>query len=194
MSIILPTGGVAGWLPRLVPEPNEVRSAFGTHGQRFTRLGRHWAMDVDLHVMTRATADEWTDLDEETDTLVWPIEQNALGASEGTPRVNGAAQLGNSLDIDGATPGLVIPKGRFVSVITGGQRFVYQLRAAVTVDGSGEAALPIRPLLRVSPANDDVVEIAAAKLEGYASWRGRRTQSLLNRLCEGARFTIEERL
>lgn len=193
MSIVLPTGCVAGWAPQLVPQAVELRSAFGTNAQRFARLGRHWSIDVDLHKMTRAAADEWADLDEEADTLVWPIEQSALSSAEGAPKVAGAGQLGNSLDIDGATAGLVIPKGRFVSVVTGGRRYAYQVRSAVTVGGDGTATLPIRPLLRVSPANDDVVEIAQAYLEGFVSWRGMQRQSLLNRLVAGAQFTIRER-
>jgi len=194
MTITLPSGGVRDWLPRLSPAPNENRSALGTNGQRFIRLGRHWAFDVNLHPMTQTDANAWSDLDEETDVLAWPIDQDdLLNDAEGTPLVAGADQLGNELDIDGATAGLVIPKGWFISVITSSRRYVYQLRSAVTVSGGGTATLPIRPVLRVAPSDNAVVEIAAPKVEGLVTARGFLRQSLSNRVASGAQFTIEER-
>lgn len=193
MTIILPTGGVADWMLEPTPRPARNASAFGTNLQGLTRIGRKFAATVTLHKMTAAAAAAWSDLDEETDVLAWPIDQGALNLSEGTPVVDGGSQTGSELDIRGATAGLVIPKGWYLSAITSSRRFVYQTRAAVTVIGDGTATLPIRPLIRWGHADGDTIELAAAKIEGLVSWPGMTRQSLNNRLAMGARFVLEER-
>ncbi|XBQ15797.1 MAG: hypothetical protein ABL308_12670 [Oceanicaulis sp.] len=192
MAIMLPSGGVKDWAFRLVPQPTENRSAYGTNLSRSARLGRHFAFDVALTLLDQAEALDWSDLDEETETLVWPIDQGDLqAANEGAPRVAGAGQGGNALDLDGVTPGYVVNKGAFVSVIISGRRYCYTVRAARTADAGGLITLPVRPLIRVPPPDDAVVEIASPKVEGYVTAAPLKFEYLHR--SAGRTFTIEER-
>lgn len=197
MAVQLPTGCVENWTGRLVPQPTVSKSAFGTNRQHFARLGRHWQFDVQLFTMTQTKALEWVQLENETDTLLWNIPQGDLvAANEGTPLVAGASQLGTSLNIDGVTPGFVIPQGAYISITTSGQRYVYQVTAAVTASTTsptGEATLSIQPPLRVSPADNDVVEISSPKLEGYVNFQGLTHARRADNLVRGVSFQIEER-
>ncbi len=194
MPITLPTGCVQDWSHRLVPDPAESVSSFGTNRQRFVRLGRHWRFDVQLHAMVQAKALEWSVLDADTDTMVWTIPQDGLqAAGDGMPLVDGAGQLGSTLNVDGLTVGYVIKPGAFISIITSSRRYVYQVTAEATASGVGEAALSIQPPLRVTPNNNDTVEIAAPKVEGLARWSGMTRHRRVGNLVRGLSFTIEER-
>ncbi len=194
MAITLPTGCVQDFTSRLVPPAAESVSAFGTNRQHFVRLGRHWRFDVTLHAMLQAKALESSVLDDDTDTMVWEIPQADLqAANEGTPLVDGGGQLGSTLNVDGITPGYVIKRGAFISITTSSRRYVYQVTAQATASGAGEAALSIQPPLRVSPNNNDTVEIAAPKVEGLASWSGMTRHRRVGNIVRGMAFTIEER-
>lgn len=197
MVVQLPTGCVLNWNPSLTPAPTRSESVFGTNVQHFIRLGRHWKFDVTLHTMTQSKANEWVTLATETDTLLWDIPQGSLiTGSEGTPVVNGASQTGTTLNVDGLTPGFVIPQGAFISVITSSRRYVYQVRADVTASTSsptGEAAISIQPPLRVSPGDGDTVEIESPKVEGYADFSGLEYVRRSDNLVRGFRFTLTER-
>lgn len=193
MPIQLPTGCFDQWHPQLTPAPTRNASATGTNVQHFQRLGRHWRVTVDLHAMHQAKAEEWADLEDETDTLLWNIPQDTLvAANEGSPRVNGASQTGSSLDIDGATLGFVIPKGAFISIVTNARRYVYKVKAEATAT-TGSATLSIMPPLRVSPNNNDVVEISAPKIEGLVDFAGFPRRRRHDNRVPATSFVIEER-
>jgi hypothetical protein len=169
MPLTLPTSPApAQFALELVTARNELSPAFGGPVQRLNRKGSRWRATVSLPAMTYAEAMAWTDLRVEADTVVLDVPQPGLEiGSPGTPLVKGSGQLGASLLIDGLTVGYVIRKGQFLSVVTGSQRYLYQATAAATANGSGEATVAIRPMLRVSPADNAVVEIAAPKIEGF---------------------------
>lgn len=98
---------------------------------------------------------------------VMPIPEPKLPAEPyGSPLVSGAGQLGSSVDVDGLTPGVPIAAGKWLSVIVSGRRYAYFTTADVIADGSGEAALPIYPMIRRSPADNAVVELATPMIEG----------------------------
>lgn len=98
---------------------------------------------------------------------VMPIPEPKLPVlAYGTPLVNGAGQLGSSLPVDGLTPGVAVPSGKWLSVIIGGRRYAYFTTAEATASGGGAATLPIYPMIRRSPADNAVVELAAPKIEG----------------------------
>jgi len=193
MPIDLPSGCVAEWQPSLTPAPNRSRSAFGTNAQSYVRAGRHWSFSVSLHAMASAKAAEWSELDDESEAVAWPIPQDHLiSGSEGAPRVAGGGQLGSTLNIDGVTAGLILPKDLFIAVITGGQRYVYRLKSAVTVSGTGTAALSLRPIIRAVHADNDVVELVSPRVEGFARFTGFVTQPRRGNLTKPTSFTIEE--
>jgi hypothetical protein len=80
------------------------------------------------------------------------------GTLNGTPLVQGAAQTGTSIDIDGATPSQTgwIRAGDFFSVNG-------ELKMCVVdadSDGSGNVTIEFTPRLRVAPANDAPVTVS----------------------------------
>lgn len=98
---------------------------------------------------------------------VMPIPEPKMpDAPYGAVRVNGAGQLGTSLVVDGLTPQVVIPAGKWLSVVISDRRYAYYTTAEVVADETGAATLPIYPMIRRSPADNDVVELAEPKVEG----------------------------
>lgn len=76
-----------------------------------------------------------------------------LGASIGTPLVNGANQVGNELITNGWTNGITIYGGSYIQV----NDEYKMITEDVTVDGSGNATLSIFPYLRASPPDNDAI-------------------------------------
>lgn len=81
-----------------------------------------------------------------------PDRKSPRGALGGTPLVNGAGQTGNTLAIDGCTPGVVnwARAGDYFSC--NGE--LKQLTAPVTTNGSGQATLTFQPAMRSSPPDN----------------------------------------
>jgi hypothetical protein len=195
MSVTLPTSPSPRSLtPRLVTARAELRSAFGGSTQRINRLGSRWAFEVELPPMTAANALAWTDLLVEADTGILELPEPGITiGSPGTPLVNGASQTGSSLITDGWTAGYVIPKGKWLSVSVSSLLYLYQTTASTTASGGGAATLPIRPLLRASPADNAALNVNPAKVEGFVSVSDGAMGISVARLVEGLSFTIEER-
>lgn len=195
MSVTLPTTPSPRSLtPRLVTARAELRSAFGGSTQRINRLGSRWAFEVELPPMTAANALAWTDLLTEVDTCILDLPEPGITiGSPGTPLVNGATQTGASLITDGWTAGYVIPKGKWFSVSVSSLLYLYQTTASTTASGGGAATLPIRPLLRASPADNAALNVNPAKVEGFVTVPDGAMGISVARLVEGLSFTIEER-
>lgn len=103
-----------------------------------------------------------------TETVAIGVPEPGMrGGDYGTPQIATAGAFGSSVTIKGLGAGRVIPEGKFFSIITGGQRFLYQATATITADGSGQAVVPIYPMLRRQPQVNDVVELSAPKMEGF---------------------------
>lgn len=179
---------------RAVSAVNNMAPAFGGPRQRVTRMGSHWAMDVDVPRMNDRCCGIGLVADlvqGESETIIALVpEPKGMHIPTGAPLVNGAGQSGMVLNIDGLTPNEVIRKGKFLSLIISGQRFLYMVRSEV-VATTGAVAVPIWPMLRVSPANNGVVELAEPKIEGYIAagqeWDVNQMPLI------GAQFSIEER-
>ena len=75
------------------------------------------------------------------------------GASIGTPLVNGANQIGNMLVTDGWTNSIVIKAGSYIEF----NSEYKMITEDVTVDGSGNATLPIFPAMRASPPDNEPI-------------------------------------
>ena len=169
MALSLPsTPKPRNMAPYLVSRRDEQSPPQGGSEGRTTRLGSKWAIRFTMPLMTYAEAMAWTDLETEADTVLMSIPQLGLTiGTPGAPVVDQAGQLGNTLNVRGCTAGFQVVKGQWVSVVTGGRRYLYRMREDAQADGSGDIALPLRPLLRVAPADGDTVEIAAPKIEGF---------------------------
>jgi hypothetical protein len=175
----------------LISTKNTLVPATGGDEQEIRRKGSKYALTYSMPVMTYSTSMAWDDLMAEGDTAVMRVFQPGFDTgTPGTPLVNGAGQIGSAIVVDGLTPGYVIRKGQFLSIVTGGQRFLYRARADVTATG-GSATILLRTLLRRPPADNAVVEIAQPMIEGFVRDLGEWSVGI-ERLV-GLKFTIRER-
>lgn len=171
MAIALPDYPYpASMTPRLVTGRAELRPAWGGDVQRLNRAGSRHAIDVTMPVMTYGAAQDWSDINDETATVTMQIVQPGLQTGvPGAPLVNGASQSGTTLAIDGFTPHYVLRKNQWISISTGGRLYAYRVKTEVVADAAGAANVVLTTMLRVSPANNDPVEISAPRIEGFAT-------------------------
>lgn len=179
---------------RLISARNPLNPAFGGPTLRLLRKGAKYALDFTMPPMTYVDALAWSDLEAETDTVVMPVPQPGLViGNPGAPRVNGAGQSGMNLQIDGVTPGYELRKGQLVSVSVDDQWFLYKARAAATATSGGILTIPLRTMLRRSPADNAVVEIADPKIEGFVTLGNGAGKVSVDHFMHGISGTIEER-
>lgn len=193
MSLILPTEPApASMTVALISTRNTLTPATGGDEQEIRRKGSKYALTFSMPVMAYSQSMPWSDLHAEGETVVMRVFQPGFDTgAPGAPLVKGAGQIGSALIVDGLTPGYVIRKGQFLSVLTGGQRFLYRARADVTASGSGEATVLLGTLLRRPPADNAVVELAQPMIEGFVRDLGEWTVGV-DRLVS-LQFTVRER-
>ena len=192
MSLILPTEPApASMTVALISTKNTLTPATGGDEQEIGRKGSKYALTFSMPVMAYSPSMPWSDLHAEGETVVMRVFQPGFDTgAPGAPLVKGAGQIGSALIVDGLTPGYVIRKGQFLSVLTGGQRFLYRARADVTATG-GEATIQLGTLLRRPPADNAVVEIAQPMIEGFVRDLGEWTVGV-DRFVN-LQFTVRER-
>lgn len=172
----------------------DLKPTFGGPIQRASRLGDKWTIEVTCRPMNYTQAMTLTAVlvQGSSEKVIFDFPQPGLAiGNPGTPRVNGASQLGNSLIADGFTANYPIRQGQFFSIVIGGIRYLHQARSAVTANASGQVTIPVYPLLRKSPADNDVLEFAQPKIEGWLKAGGQNwTISLVRAV--GVTFQISE--
>ncbi len=153
----------------MVKAVNELSPAFSGADQQIRRKGSRYALTFTIPSMDYVTALPWmTDLATEGDTVVLEVCQPGLTVPPaGSPAVNGAGYAGATLPIKGLPANYAIRKGQFFTVITGGQRYLYRAAQAATASAGGTVNVPLQTMLRRPPADNDVVEIEAPKIEGF---------------------------
>lgn len=90
-----------------------------------------------------------------------PTAVSPLGTG-GSPWVKGAGQTGATLNTKFWTPGQtgVLKAGDYIAWNTpSGWRELHQVTADVNADGSGDASIPITPVIRESPANNQILKL-----------------------------------
>lgn len=87
----------------------------------------------------------------------------------GTVLVDGAAQTGFALNLRGFTPGYAVREGQFFSILSGGRRYLHRAASSMVVGSTGKIALPIIPMLRISPADGDTAEFGKPMMQGSLS-------------------------
>ena len=195
MAFVLPTWpGPSRMTPRPISARGEARP--GTNAGPVTRLprpGTRWAWDITMPPMTYVESLAWDDLLTEHETVVMDILQPGLVIGEpGSPRINGANQSGMMLNLDGLAAGYVVRKGQWLSFDVVGQIYAYKAAATVAASGAGALALPLRTMLRLPPADNAVVNIAAPQAEGFATVEPSSMEVDTDGLVR-LRFTLEER-
>jgi hypothetical protein len=142
------------------------------------RIGDMMACTGQLPPMDRDCAAAWVSAlfaQRRGQTVRWtlPAPYGLTGA--GTPRVNGADQQGSSLITDGWTVGFVIPDQTPFNVPDAdGRPYLHFTEGSVTANGSGQATLTFGPMLRIVPADNALIEVAAPKIEGWLNDAGVR--------------------
>jgi hypothetical protein len=174
MSVLLPSlPGMRSAEPQLMDFGAVQQGAQGGAAQRLNRLGNRFAIAVELPPALSATAGRVYVarlLKAISAGAIYPFPQPDLVIGDvGAPLVSGAGQSGSVINLKGFTAGYLIREGQFFSIIHNGRRFLHQASSEIAADGSGNVALPITPMLRISPANNAVCEFAVPFIEGFVS-------------------------
>lgn len=127
--------------------------------------GQQWRATITVPTIQRDFAEEWNTfllkLNGSFGTFLLgdPNGTTPRGSVAGTPLVNGAAQTGNILNVDGFTPDQtnVLRAGDYIQLGTFADARLYKVLDDVDSDGSGEAALTLWPNMRESPADNSPV-------------------------------------
>lgn len=193
-ALVLPTyPGPSSMTPRPISSRNEQRPASQGPVNRYMRPGTRWAWDNVMPPMSYVDSLEWDDLLSESDTVIMNILQPGLDVgAPGAPQIDGASQIGRTLNLKGLTAGYPFRKGQWISFPVSGQLFAYKVRAAITVGSDGRVALPLLTLLRLPPANNAVVDVAQPRAEGFATVDPASLEVATDRMVR-LRFTLEER-
>ena len=170
-ALVLPTDPRPSKMtPRPISSRNEQRPASQGPVNRYMRPGTRWAWDNTMPPMSYVESLAWDDLLSESDTVIMDILQPGLDTgAPGAPQIDGANQIGRTLNLKGLTAGYAFRKGQWISFPVAGQLFAYKVRTAVTVGPDGRVALPLLTLLRLPPANNAVVDVAQPRAEGFAT-------------------------
>ena len=92
----------------------------------------------------------------------------------GAPKVNGAGQSGRALICDGFTPYYAAKEGQWFSHHHATGSCLYNVDAQTVMNGSGAGTINLSPMLRVEPADNDVLNFATPIIEGFVAgeeWR-----------------------
>lgn len=170
MAIALPSSPTwrsGRW--RLISNAATFTSPINRVSQSVQRIGDLWACVLELPPMKDDAAREWAATlalmsGGRNAAYLGPPLRNVFAGAVGSPLVNGTDLVGATLPVDGATSGLVVPKGTFVSYDTDTFRMLHITTAAVTLTG-GAGSLPIWPAIRKSPADNAPVNFTTPTCE-----------------------------
>ncbi len=170
MAFTLPTTDLIGFRPELIYSRNDLVPEFRGPVQRRNRTGSRYRAQCRVAPQYYEDAQEWADIDDETETCVLELIQPNIDTSKiGNGLINGSGISGNVLPVDGLVPHGFIRKNQWISIVTDSKRYCYRVKAAVVADASGEADITLRTMMRVPHADGDLVEIVAPKIEGFVT-------------------------
>jgi len=142
-------------------------SPFTYQQQAVAHAGQRWEVDVTLPAMNRADAEQWVAFLVSlrgrfgTFTLGDPVGASPRGSAGGTPLVNGASQIGGTLNIDGCTASQTgwLKAGDYIQLGSGGGATLHKVLADVDSNGSGQVAADIWPYIRTAPSDNATVVV-----------------------------------
>lgn len=143
-------------------------SPFTFAGQAQASSGQMWQADVTLPPMKREDAEKWiawlVSLRGQFGTFNMgdPSAATPRGVATGTPRVNGASQTGEDLNIDGCTADVTgwLKAGDYIQLGTAGTATLHKVLADVNTNASGETTLSLWPHIRSAPADNATVVVS----------------------------------
>lgn len=171
-----------------------LRPAFGGPRQPLGRMGDHWLIEVEAGVLPPGWGYSLlADLMRGASTRVaLPFPEGGISAgTPGAPVVSTSGQSGETLLLSGFTPHYAVRKGKFFSLITAGQRYLYMATDYAIAAADGTLSLPIWPMLRVPHLAGDVAEFASPMIEGLIDEPVGWSQGLIKAVTVG-RFILEE--
>lgn len=171
MAVSLPaTPAPASATPTLLDFGAVLEPGLGGPSQYIGRLGDRYEVAVQMPPMEAEVARVFISrlAQAKKSSLVMPFPQPGVTVGPvGAPRVNGAGQAGTLLAVKGLPAAKVIQEGWFFSVIVAGRRYVHQVSADAGAGLAGTVTLSIEPMLRVSPPDNAVIELAEPMIEGF---------------------------
>ena len=154
--------------PSLMEFGGVQHGALGGPSQLITRLGNRFVFALALPPLPAASP--WPALivaAKQEGALVRISEPGWARPAEGAPTVAAAVGGGVVVPVTGATPGLTLPAGKWLSIVHAGRRYAHLVTAAAVMPAAGAAVnVGITPMLRTPLAAGDVVEITTPKAQG----------------------------
>ena len=99
----------------------------------------------------------------------FPLQGVSQG-NPGTPVVDGTDSSGRTLKLRGLTVGYQAKEGYWLSLVNStGTRYLHQVSALATADGTGKATLTVEPPLRVFPGDGWTVLLGKPEVEGLVT-------------------------
>lgn len=171
MSLALPDWPYPATItPRLISARAELVPAFGGDVQRISRMGSCYAVDVVMPPMAYLDAQDWSDIDAETELVTLQLVQPGFDTgAPGSSVVAADGQAGASIQLSGLTPYYVVRRRQWMSVSTDGRLYAYRARSEAVADGDGDITIPLETMLRTPHGEGDVVDLAAPRIEGFPS-------------------------
>lgn len=143
-------------------------SPFTFAGQAQASSGQMWQADVTLPPMKREDAEKWiawlVSLRGQFGTFNMgdPSAATPRGVATGTPRVSGANQTGEDLNIDGCTADVTgwLKAGDYIQLGSGATATLHKVLADVNTNASGQTTLSLWPHIRSAPADNATVVVS----------------------------------
>lgn len=148
-----------------------LRPATGGPRMPVDRPGDHWAIEIDAPAFRASCGQAFMADIVRGRSQPLAIQIPEPGIDKGTPGavvIDGDGQSGEVLAVKGGTPGAILGKGWFISLLTDGHWFAHMIAETVVLDVNGEASVTLWPMLRVPHADNDLVEIVKPMIEGFA--------------------------
>jgi len=142
--------------------------SFGGPQTRINRLGDRFSLKLNVDALGYHQAVALiADLNAgQTQKVIAKVPLPFNVGTPGSPKVSTAGQAGMTLAINTLTSGYKFNKGQFITLISSGVRYLHQVTATITATGT-TCTVPIQPMLRVSPAVNDLVLVAQPEIEGF---------------------------
>ena len=163
---VLPTNiGFAQITLRAVNQTSTTMSPFTYKQQIYNHSGQRWEAECQVPPLKRDDAEEWIawllSLNGRAGTFLMgdPLGDTARGTLGGTPVVNGADQVGNSLTIDGCSNSITnwLKAGDYVQLGSASTATLHKILQSVNTNASGQATLDIWPSMRTAPSDGSTI-------------------------------------
>jgi hypothetical protein len=122
--------------------------------------------------------------------IPYPLLENQ--GAPGAPKVDGAGQSGETINLKGVTPGYVCREGYWISIEDqNGRHYLHNVQTGGRATDAGLLEIQLTPMLRWPFANNAVVHIAKPMIEGFVDGDEWAWSLSVDRVVP-IQFTVEE--